>query len=128
VQDVAIARLEQLYPYPESELKALFASYPRLREVVWLQEEPQNMGYWEFLMPLLRETIDKKVALSYVGRPRSASPSEGSSAWHQINQKLLVEGAFSETIDGPPPQLDPTGAAGPGAPAKSPAPRETVKR
>jgi len=79
-------------------------------------------------MPLLRETIDKKVSLSYVGRPRSASPSEGSSAWHAINQRLLVEGAFTETIDGQPP-IDPAaGPAAPGAPAKSPAPRETVKR
>jgi 2-oxoglutarate dehydrogenase E1 component len=119
-KDVAIARLEQLYPYPENELKALVASYPRLREVVWLQEEPKNMGYWEFLAPLLRETIDKKVSLAYVGRPRSASPSEGSSAWHAINQRLLVEGAFAETIDGSPMDS--------GANSKSPAPRETVKR
>jgi 2-oxoglutarate dehydrogenase E1 component len=69
------------------------------------------MGYWEFLAPLLREALDAKIALRYAGRPRSASPSEGSSAWHAINQRLLVEQAF---------QVDPR--------LKDPAPQETVKR
>ena len=68
--------------------------YPSLREVVWLQEEPENMGAWEFVRPLLEELIGDRCPLRYIGRARSSSPSEGSSAWHQLNQKALVEQAF----------------------------------
>ncbi len=67
---------------------------PTLRDVVWLQEEPENMGAWEFMRPLLEELIGDRCPLRYIGRARSASPSEGSAAWHQLNQKALVEQAF----------------------------------
>ena len=66
----------------------------RVRDVVWLQEEPENMGAWEFMRPLLEELIGDRCPLRYIGRARSASPSEGSAAWHQLNQKALVEQAF----------------------------------
>jgi 2-oxoglutarate dehydrogenase E1 component len=113
---VAIARVEQLYPFPEEEIKRVLDSYPRLQEVVWLQEEPQNMGYWEFLSPLLEALLPKRAALQYVGRPRSASPSEGSSAWHTLNQRLLVEQAL---------QIEP---AAPAVPAPEVTPQEVGKR
>jgi len=61
--------------------------------VVWLQEEPENMGAWEFMRPLLEELIGDR-PLRYIGRARSASPSEGSAAWHQMNQKALIDQAF----------------------------------
>ena len=123
-KDVAIARLEQLYPYPENELKALFASYPRLREVVWLQEEPQNMGYWEFLMPLLREThrqegladlrgpsAQREPVGRLVGVARDQSAAAGRGRVRRNHRRAAADRSV-----------------GPGAPAKSPAPRETVKR
>jgi 2-oxoglutarate dehydrogenase E1 component len=91
---VAIVRVEQLYPFPIDDLAAIVKGYPNLQDVTWLQEEPQNMGYWEFAAPILEEMVGGRVPLRYVGRPRSASPSEGSSAWHAINQRLLVEQAF----------------------------------
>ena len=69
-------------------------AYPSVRDVVWLQEEPENMGAWEFMRPLLEELIGDRCPLRYIGRARSASPSEGSAAWHQLNQKALVERAF----------------------------------
>jgi 2-oxoglutarate dehydrogenase E1 component len=72
----------------------VFERYPALREVVWLQEEPENMGAWEFMRPLLTQLIEGRCPLAYVGRERSASPSEGSAAWHQLNQKQIVERAF----------------------------------
>jgi 2-oxoglutarate dehydrogenase E1 component len=97
--DVAICRVEQLYPYPKGALTKVFAGYPALREVVWLQEEPENMGAWEFMRPLIDETIGDRCPLRYIGRARSASPSEGSAAWHQLNQKALVEQAFD--LDAP---------------------------
>ena len=93
-QDVAICRVEQLYPFPQVALSEVLAGYPSLRDVVWLQEEPENMGAWEFLRPLLEELISDRCPLRYIGRARSSSPSEGSAAWHQLNQKALVEQAF----------------------------------
>ena len=65
-----------------------------VRDVVWLQEEPENMGAWQFLRPLLEELIGDRCPLRYIGRARSSSPSEGSAAWHQLNQRKLVEQAF----------------------------------
>jgi 2-oxoglutarate dehydrogenase E1 component len=97
-ETVAIGRVEQLYPFPKNALGELFDGYPALRDVVWLQEEPENMGAWEFVRPLLEEMIGDRYPLRYIGRARSASPSEGSSAWHQLNQKVLVEQAFDLAV------------------------------
>jgi len=79
-------------------LREVLAGYPSLEEVVWLQEEPENMGAWDWVRGQLEEAIDDRVSLRYVGRVRSASPSEGSAAWHQINQQRLIDEAF--TLDG----------------------------
>jgi 2-oxoglutarate dehydrogenase E1 component len=95
---VAICRVEQLYPFPTNALGEVFAGYPALRDVVWLQEEPENMGAWEFVRPLLEEMIGDRCPLRYIGRARSASPSEGSAAWHQLNQKVLIEQAFDADV------------------------------
>ena len=93
-EDVAISRVEQLYPFPKVALGEVVAGYPSLRDVVWLQEEPENMGAWEFVRSALEEVMGDRWPLQYIGRARSSSPSEGSAAWHQLNQKLLVERAF----------------------------------
>jgi 2-oxoglutarate dehydrogenase E1 component len=92
--EVAICRVEQLYPFPRVALAEVFGGYPSLREIVWLQEEPENMGAWEFMRPLIEELIADRCPLRYIGRARSSSPSEGSAAWHQLNQRVLVEQAF----------------------------------
>jgi len=92
--DVAICRVEQLYPFPDAAIRDLLAAYPNLRDVVWLQEEPENMGAWGFVRPLLDELIGDRCPLRYIGRVRSSSPAEGSAAWHHLNQKALVEQAF----------------------------------
>jgi 2-oxoglutarate dehydrogenase E1 component len=91
---VAVCRVEQLYPLPEDDLKDLLAAYPALDEVVWLQEEPRNMGAWEFVRLQLARLIDGRCPLHYIGRPRSSSPAEGSSAWHALNQELIIRQAF----------------------------------
>jgi 2-oxoglutarate dehydrogenase E1 component len=93
-RDVAIVRVEQLYPFPGTALREVLSGYSSVRDVVWLQEEPENMGAWEFMRPLLEELIGDRGPLRYIGRARSSSPSEGSAAWHQLNQKALVEQAF----------------------------------
>jgi 2-oxoglutarate dehydrogenase E1 component len=93
-RDVAICRVEQLYPFPDAALREAVKGYPNLRDVVWLQEEPENMGAWDFVRGCIEELLDGRCPLRYVGRARSASPAEGSLAWHQLNQKVLVEQAF----------------------------------
>ena len=92
--NVAIARVEQLYPFPDTAIREVMARYPKLREVCWVQEEPENMGAWEFVRPLLEEVVDKRWPLRYIGRLRNSSPSEGSSSWHAVNQRAIVEQAF----------------------------------
>jgi 2-oxoglutarate dehydrogenase E1 component len=94
-EDVAIIRLEQLYPFPDVALRDALSAYARVEEVVWLQEEPENMGAWEFVRPRLETLLGDRVPLRYIGRARGASPSEGSATWHQLNQKALVEQALA---------------------------------
>ncbi len=91
---IAIARLEQLYPFPADEVQPVLDGYPNLQEVVWLQEEPENMGAWTFLYPRLAKVIKGRRPLRYIGRPPNSSPAEGSAAWHAANQKALVEHAY----------------------------------
>ncbi|HJS73262.1 MAG TPA: 2-oxoglutarate dehydrogenase E1 component, partial [Vicinamibacteria bacterium] len=93
-RDVAIARIEQLYPFPEPDLRPVLDRYPKLGELFWVQEEPENMGAWEYLRPLLEKMIGGRWPLTFIGRPRNASPAEGSLARHSANQSALVQKAF----------------------------------
>ncbi len=95
-QSVAVARVEQLYPFPTEEIRAVLDRYPKLRDVCWVQEEPENIGAWEFARPLLEQLIDGRWPLRYIGRARNSSPSEGSATWHGLNQKAIVERAFED--------------------------------
>ena len=92
--ETAIVRIEQLYPFPAAELESLFESYPKLEKLLWVQEEPRNMGAWSAVKPQLCSITNNRYPLRYVGRPRRAGPAEGSAAWHQINQAAIVEQAF----------------------------------
>ena len=96
VPGVAVARIEQLYPFPVEALEALLAAYPRLREVVWAQEEPQNMGPWRSIRHRLEETVRASTAegVRYVGRSWKASPSEGYPTAHQREQDRIVRQAL----------------------------------
>jgi 2-oxoglutarate dehydrogenase E1 component len=93
--DLAIARLEQLYPFPVEPAARLVASYPALEEVVWAQEEPQNMGAWRAIRHRLEEAIGGRVPLRYAGRPWRASPSEGYPTAHLQEQQRIVEDVLS---------------------------------
>jgi 2-oxoglutarate dehydrogenase E1 component len=73
--------------------------------VAWLQEEPENMGSWGFVRPLLEEVIANRCPLRYIGRARSSSPSEGSAAWHQINQNMLIEQIFDRARQAAEPSM-----------------------
>jgi 2-oxoglutarate dehydrogenase E1 component len=91
---VAVGRVEQLYPFPSEDAKALVGSYPRLRELVWAQEEPQNMGPWRTIRHRLEETLSEGVKLTFAGRPWRASPSEGYPTAHQREQNRIVRAAL----------------------------------
>jgi 2-oxoglutarate dehydrogenase E1 component len=88
--DVAIARVELLYPFAKEQLAELLASYPNLKEVVWAQEEPRNMGSWKVMSRRLPDVLPEGVELGYVGRPTRASPGEGYSVSHAREQQRIV--------------------------------------
>ncbi|HLO28929.1 MAG TPA: 2-oxoglutarate dehydrogenase E1 component [Anaerolineales bacterium] len=92
--DDAIVRVEQLYPFPQKELEEILAEYPNLERLIWIQEEPLNMGAWNYLRPHLRLLTQDRLTLHYVGRPESSSPAEGSTTLYRINQQSLIEQAF----------------------------------
>ncbi|MCZ2098673.1 MAG: 2-oxoglutarate dehydrogenase E1 component [Anaerolineae bacterium] len=97
--EVAIVRVEQLAPFPADDLAPVLARLPALEEVVWVQEEPQNMGAWDFVAPHLRALSANRWPLRYVGRAASSSPAEGSAAWHAANQALLLRQAYDTGPD-----------------------------
>ena len=87
---VAIARVELIYPFAKEQLKELIASYPNLKEIVWVQEEPRNMGCWKVMGRRLPDLIPEGVTLDYVGRPTRSSPGEGYSVAHAREQERIV--------------------------------------
>jgi 2-oxoglutarate dehydrogenase E1 component len=87
---VAIARVELLYPFAKEQLTDLISSYPNLKEIVWTQEEPRNMGAWKVMSRRLPDLIPEGVELGYVGRPTRASPGEGYSIAHAREQERIV--------------------------------------
>ncbi len=90
---VAIVRLEQLYPFPEEELRQVIERYRDAHEVVWVQEEPKNMGAWAFVAPRLLPLLGERT-LRYIGRPERASPAEGLAELHEQEQARIVSEAF----------------------------------
>jgi 2-oxoglutarate dehydrogenase E1 component len=93
-EGVAIARLEQLYPFPVAAYDELLSRYPNITELVWTQEEPQNMGAWRAIRHRLEEGLPGDVQLRYVGRPWRASPSEGYPTAHLLEQDRIVREAL----------------------------------
>jgi 2-oxoglutarate dehydrogenase E1 component len=92
---VAVVRVEQLYPWPEKRLAEVLEHYPRISEVVWVQEEPENMGAWSFAHGQLHRVLRERCELTHVSRIESASPATGSAAMHQLEHEDLLERAFS---------------------------------
>ena len=96
---VAIVRVEQLYPFPGDTLEQIFTGYLNLEEIVWVQEEPQNMGAWAFMRLRLGELLADRWPIRYIGRSRNASPAEGSAARHLLTQKAIVDQAYELRTD-----------------------------
>jgi len=87
---VAIARVEVLYPFAKEQLERVIASYPNLKEIAWVQEEPRNMGAWKVMSRRMPDVLPEGVALTYIGRQGRASPGEGYSGAHAREQERIV--------------------------------------
>jgi 2-oxoglutarate dehydrogenase E1 component len=96
MQKSAIVRLEQLSPMPADEINALFATYPNLKSLVWVQEEPKNMGARAYARRRLLERLKKPLDIGYAGRGYRASPSEGYPGAHAVEQERLIKMALTE--------------------------------
>lgn len=96
VDDMAIIRIEQLYPLDLESLKSLVEKYNGFQEVYWVQEEPKNMGAWSYIHPLLREILPINSSLTYIGRARSASPAAGSYALHKKEYAEMINALFGK--------------------------------
>jgi 2-oxoglutarate dehydrogenase E1 component len=100
IANVAIVRLEQMYPFPADDVRDVLARYPETADIVWVQEEPRNMGAWRFVHEQIQPILDPGArVIRYVGRAASASPATGSLKRHQQEAAELFDGAFSPDID-----------------------------
>jgi multifunctional 2-oxoglutarate metabolism enzyme len=88
--NVAIARVEMLYPFAKEQLQELIGSYPNLKEIAWVQEEPRNMGAWKVMSRRMPELLPEGVELTYIGRQGRASTGEGYSGAHVLEQERIV--------------------------------------
>ncbi|MDP2710226.1 MAG: multifunctional oxoglutarate decarboxylase/oxoglutarate dehydrogenase thiamine pyrophosphate-binding subunit/dihydrolipoyllysine-residue succinyltransferase subunit [Solirubrobacteraceae bacterium] len=98
VPGVAVGRVELLYPFPQGQILELIESYPNLREVVWAQEEPRNMGARSHMFPRLMQILPEELKFGYIGRPERASPGEGYPAAHLAEQSRIVETALDLSV------------------------------
>jgi len=123
LRDVALVRIEQLYPFPTEEYQAVLNRYPNLREVVWCQEEPQNQGAWYQIRHRLQELVRRPVL--YAGRAPAAAPATGIPRLHEREQQTLVSAALHSTAieesARETTRLTPVAPGSPGAAAPSPA-------
>lgn len=91
-----IIRVEELYPFPKEKINEVMLRYPSLKEIVWVQEEPQNMGAWSYMNLKIRNIAPENVKIRYVGRPYRSSPAEGDPTAHKLEQKRII----AETLKG----------------------------
>ena len=94
IGEVALVRLEQVYPWPEAELRELLDRYGDTQDVVWCQEEPQNMGPWTFVWPRIQSILGDRRRLRYSGREEAASPATGSPRTHKAQLERFLEDAL----------------------------------
>jgi 2-oxoglutarate dehydrogenase E1 component len=96
LKDVALLRIEQLYPFPHKSLETELKKYPAATQVIWCQDEPQNQGAWFFVQHHIQEALKDGQRLSYAGRPASASPAVGYYDKHYAQQKELLAAALGD--------------------------------
>ncbi|MDD2915038.1 MAG: 2-oxoglutarate dehydrogenase E1 component [Gallionella sp.] len=102
IKDMAIIRIEQLYPFPHDDFAAQLAAYPNAAEMLWCQEEPGNQGAWHRIQHYLLRHLRSGMKLGYALRASSAAPAAGYLAVHQAQQKAVIEAAFRADLDDKP--------------------------
>jgi len=118
--ETAIGRIELLYPFPAERVREIIEGYPNLREILWVQEEPKNMGAWTFMEPRLRELTDGELPIRYIGKPARPSPAQGSARFHKQEHSGIVQAAFGSGDR----DLEEAEAAAQGTQARAPGPSE----
>jgi 2-oxoglutarate dehydrogenase E1 component len=93
--EVAVVRIEELYPWPHADLERIVDAYPNVEQVAWAQEEPKNQGAWSYVAPLLRVSAGTVLEVPYVGRAERASPAEGYKSDHDAEQTRILEAAMN---------------------------------
>ena len=93
--DIALLRIEQLYPFPEKALKEQLKKYSHAKRVIWCQQEPENQGAWYAAQPHIQACLPKTCTLSYVGRKSLAAPAVGSAHLHLQQEKAVIDEALS---------------------------------
>ena len=93
--DVAVVRVEELYPWPHADVSRVLDLYPNVKDVAWVQEEPKNMGAWSYVAPRLRGSVGNALVIRYIGRPERASPAEGYPQTHAEEQARIVTDALA---------------------------------
>lgn len=94
ISNVAIVRVEELYPFPEMEIRNILKKYSKATQYIWAQEEPQNMGAWSFISPRILKVLGEGRELIFVGREEAASPAVGSHKVHELEEKDILKNAF----------------------------------
>jgi 2-oxoglutarate dehydrogenase E1 component len=95
--DVAVVRVEELYPWPHADVTRVLDLYPNVKDVTWVQEEPKNMGAWSYVAPRLRGSVGNALVIRYIGRPERASPAEGYAQTHTEEQARIVTDALTSS-------------------------------
>lgn len=95
-----LIRVEEIYPFPMEEIRDIVSRYPNLEEIVWIQEEPKNMGAWTFVEPRLKELVNYSVDVKYIGRRRRSSPAEGDPVAHKKEQARIINKALTWNEEG----------------------------
>jgi len=95
IKDVMIIRLEQLYPFPFDQVTKLLNHHKDAKQIVWVQEEPRNMGGWNFVLERFQRVMPKSKRIEYAGRLPSASPAAGSFQLHHVESELFIRQAFA---------------------------------
>jgi 2-oxoglutarate dehydrogenase E1 component len=101
LRDVALVRVEQLYPFPKEEYEQVLERYPNVRDIVWCQEEPQNQGAWYQIRHRLQEPLAGRKQVLYAGRAPAAAPATGIAKIHEAEQLALIEAALRAAAEEP---------------------------
>jgi 2-oxoglutarate dehydrogenase E1 component len=98
LDEIHIIRIEQLYPFPKEKVEEILKRYPNLKEIIWVQEEPKNMGAWHYIAPTLFELASGKLTVGYMGRQARSSTAVGDSIVHKKEQEHIVQQALNFNI------------------------------